>query len=200
MKLTCDRSRQQNYQDENGKRYWSVSEVLSVMDPNAFAGVDPYVMAAAQERGKDLHVLFGLRLLAEIGLAEMPARPSGIIGKYYDGIDKFAREQKPRAIRVEESSINDNLGIAGTDDTECYLENIDSIVDLKTGPARVVHAAQLMAYKTMKGREKVKRLYSLYIDKHWDYDLVPHKPDSMLWALFQSSLSVLHGRRICRIS
>ena len=197
MNLKCERGKPLEYTDlDSGKAYFSVSQVLKVMDPNAFAGVDPYVMAAAQERGKDLHVLFGLRLLAEIGLAERPTRPSGIIGNYYDGIEKFVREQKPRAIRVEESSINDKLGIAGTDDTECFLDNIDSIVDLKTGPARVVHAAQLMAYKTMQGREKVKRLFSLYINKHGEYKLVPHKPDAMLWALFQASLAVLNGRRM----
>ena len=201
MAFRCTRGSEREYKDlTTGKEYFSVSQVLSVMDPNAFAGVNPYVMAAAQERGKDLHVLFGLRLLAEIGLAEMTTRPSGIIGTYYDGIDKFVREQKPRAIRVEETSYNDTLGFAGTDDTECYLQNIDSIIDLKTGPERVVHAAQLMAYKTMKGREKVKRLYSLYINKHGDYKLELHKPDAMLWALFQAGLTVLNGRRMYGIS
>ena len=196
MQFTCVRGRQQEYQDETGKRYWSVSEVLSVIDPSAFAGVDPWVLASAQDRGSSLHVLFGLRLLAEIGLAEMPKRPSGIIGGYYDGIEKFVREQKPRAIRVEETSCNDTLGIAGTDDTECLLDNIDSLIDLKTGPPRVVHAAQLMAYKTMQGREQVKRLYSLYLNKHGDYKLEPHKPDAILWALFQAGLTVLQGRRL----
>lgn len=197
MKLVCTRGADYEYRDPaTGKQYFSVSQVLKVMDPDAFAGIDPYVMAAAQQRGTDLHTLFALTLLARQGLCEMPVRPTGIIGGYYGGIEKFMRERNPIPIRVEEPSINDQLQIAGTLDTECWLDKDDSIVDIKTGLERGVHSPQLHAYRRLKGHEKAKRLYSLYITKKGDYKLVEHTRDTVDWGGFMAALSVLQWRRL----
>lgn len=196
MQLTCTRGAAQEYHDpQTGKSYFSVSQVLTVMDPDAFAGVEPAVLAAAQERGKNLHVLFGLRLLAEGGYADPPARPAGIIGKYYDGIEKFIRERKPKPIKVEQPSINDSFGIAGTLDTESEIDRDDWIIDLKTGIARPVHSAQLHAYKKLKGHEKARRLGSLYINRKGDYKLVEHTTDVIDWAGFMGAVTVLQWRK-----
>lgn len=197
MNLICTRGAKQEYVDPATKKaYFSVSQVLTVLDPDAFAGIDPFVLAAAQQRGTDLHVLFGLRLLAIAGLGPAPVRPVGIIGKYYDGIDKFVSERKPRPIRIEESSLNDKLGIAGTLDTECWLDDDDSILDLKTGLPRPVHSSQLHLYKTLKGHEKAKRLYSLYITRTGTYRLIEHTHDHVDLAGAHAAISVLRWRQL----
>ncbi len=196
MDLICTRGAKEEYRDPATKKdFVSVSQVLSVLDPDAFAGVDPFVLASAQQRGTDLHVLFALTLFAEAGLADRPARPTGIIRGYYAGIEAFIRERSPRPIRVEESSIHDKMGYAGTPDTECWLGETDALIDLKTGPPRPVHAVQLHAYKRLKGYENVRRLYSLYIKKDGTYKLIEHTHDHIDWAGFLAAITVLHWRR-----
>lgn len=198
MKLLCVRGRQQEYEDADTQhRYWSVSEVLTVLDPEAFNGIDPFVLATAQQRGSNLHVLFALRLLAEKGIGAPPKPPEGIIGKYYAGIEQFVRERKPKPRKVEQSSLNDVYKYAGTLDTESTLDDLPDawVIDLKTGPERAVHSAQLHAYKHLKGHEKAKRLGSLYIRKNGTYRLVEHTHNHVDLAWFHAGLTVLNGRR-----
>lgn len=195
-KFTITRGRLQEYEDvDTRKRYWSISEGLFVLDPEAFKGVDPHVMAAAQTRGTNLHVLFGLRLLAEIGLAEKPARPAGIIGNYFDAIEKFIYEKQPRALKVEQPSCNDSLHLAGTPDTQCLIGLDNWIIDLKTGDKRAVHSSQLHAQKKLDGYEKARRLGSLYINRKGDYKLVEHTTDVIDWGGFMGALAVLQWRK-----
>lgn len=197
MNLRVTRGAPQEYQDlDTRMSYFSVSQCLTVLDPKAFEGIDPFVLAAAQERGKDLHVLFALRMLAAINIGPMPTVPGGVIGKYYQGIEKFAQERKPRPIRVEAQGFNDKLGIAGTLDLECWLDETDSIIDLKTGPERAVHSAQLIGgYKRLSGSEKAKRFYSLYITKEGKYNLKEHTHNHIDQAWFDGGLTVLNGRK-----
>lgn len=199
MNLRCTRGASREYQDLDTQReYFSVSQVLTVLDPDAFAGVDPFVLAASQDRGKDLHVLFALTLLKQIGLHDAPIKPTGIIAKYYAGIEKFVRERKPWAIKVEQSSANDKDGYAGTADTETRLDERPEhwLIDLKTGMERAVHSAQLIGgYKRLKGYEKVKRCASLYIRKNGTYRLVEHTHNHVDLAWFMGGLTVLNGRR-----
>lgn len=197
MPLTCTRGAIYEYQDAATKRqYFSVSQVLQVLDPDAFKGIDPFILAAAQDRGKDLHLIFALRMLALANLGPMPKYPGGIIGKYCGGIEKFAQERKPRPIRVEAQGFNDKLKTAGTLDLECWLDDTDSILDLKSGPERAVHSAQLIGgYKRLSGSEKAKRFYSLYITRHGTYRLKEHTHNHVDQAWFDGGLTVLNGRR-----
>lgn len=202
MRLKCERGQPYEYKDvDTGKAYYSVSQVLFTLDPDAFTGIDLYVLAAAQDRGKDLHLIFALWLLSRLNLAARPDRPSGLLGGYYDALEKFMQERKPVPIKVEQSSINDKEGYAGTADTECTLDGKPehSLIDLKTGPPRAVHAAQLHAYKKMEGYEKVKRIHSLYITKLGTYTLIEHTTSHIDWSWFQSGLNVLNGRRYHKI-
>ena len=203
MSLCCIRGAIHEYQDRDTlKKYFSVSQVLTVLDPGAFKGIDPYVLAAAQDRGKDLHILFAVSLLSVVKVSSPPIRPNGIIGRYCDAIDKFIRERRPIPIRIEESSVNEKLGYAGTADTECQLDETPEhwIIDLKTGPERAVHSAQLIGgYKRLKGYEKAKRFGSLYIRRDGTYTLVEHTHNHVDQAWFDAGLSVLNGRRLHNI-
>ena len=200
MNLRCTRGATREYADlDAGQSYFSVSQVLKALDPNAFAGIDPYVMAAAQQRGTDLHVLFALRVMAEVGACDKPARPSGIIGRYYDGIEKFVCEKRPNPQAVESSSVNQKLGYAGTLDFKGRIDDQPTvwIIDLKTGPERAAHAVQLCGgYKHLEGSEQVKRVGSLYITNKGDYDLVEHTHDFTAWGAFQLGLSMLRWREM----
>lgn len=200
MNFRITRGTPREYADlDKGQSYYSVSQVLKALDPNAFEGIDPYVMAAAQQRGTDLHVLFALRVLAEVGACDKPARPSGVLGKFYDGIEKFVLERKPRPKRVESQGVNRKLGYAGTLDFDGWLDDEPKhewIVDLKAGPARAVHASQLHGYWHLEGNEKVKRVGSLYITKKGDYDLVEHTHDFTAWGAFQLGISMLRWREM----
>jgi hypothetical protein len=199
MKLICTRGFQYEYIDpETRKQYFSVSQVLQVMDPDAFAGIDPFILAAAQDRGKDLHILFALTMLWIKGIGEKPIIPGGTIGKYYMGITKFMAERKPRAIRVEAQGVNDKLKTAGTLDFHGTLDDIPTewIIDLKTGPERAVHSAQLIGgYKRLSGSEKAKRFASLYITKTGTYHLQEHTHDHVDQAGFDGALTTLNWRR-----
>lgn len=198
MKLICTRgAREEYFYPLKKKHYYSVSQCLFVLDPDAFSGVDPFVMQAAQQRGTDLHVIFGLLLLAHAGLGEAPKRPAGLLGGYFDAMLRFLDERKPRPIRIEESSVNEAFGYAGTPDTESILDDDDDwIIDLKTGNPRPVHACQLHAYKRMQGYEQAKKLGSLYIRKNGTYKLEPHHTDYVDWSGFQSAITVLNWRRL----
>jgi hypothetical protein len=203
MNLRCTRGDAYEYHDtDSGVNYFSVSQVLTVLDPDAFLGIDPFVLAAAQQRGTDLHVLFAVRLLSVLKISSPPIRPDGIIGNYYDGIEKFVRERKPVPIKVEQSSVNEKDHYAGTADTECCLDEKPErwLIDLKTGPERAVHSAQLIGgYRRLKGYEKAKRFASLYIRKNGTYRLVEHTHNHIDLAWFMGGLTVLNGRRHHRI-
>lgn len=199
MNLACVRGRQQEYEDlDTKKRYWSVSEVLTALDPNAFAGVDPFILEEAQQRGTDLHVIFGLLLLAQIGLADRPSRPVGVLGQYFDAMALFATEHKPKPRKVEQSGVNEKDGVAGTADTQCELDDDPTLwlIDLKTGPERACHSAQLVGgYKYLSGYEKSKRFASLYIRKTGTYKLVEHTHNHIDRAWFLGGVTVLNGRK-----
>lgn len=199
MNLRVTRGDRFEYKDlDTGKQYFSVSQCLKTLDPHAFDGVDPYVLAAAQERGKDLHILFALSVLSTAGFCAEPEPPSGLIGRYYQGIVKFVKERKPAPRQVETSSCNDKLKLAGTLDFNGWLDGKPEewIIDLKSGPARPVHSAQLQAYKRLQGFEKAKRLGSLYITKNGEYSLVEHTHDHVAWAGIQAALAVLNWRQM----
>lgn len=204
MRLLCHRGQPYEYTDDDtGKRYFSVSQVLTVLDPHAFDDVDPFVLAAAQNRGDDLHVIFGLLLLSEKGLCERPVRPPGVLGGYFDGMVRFVHERVPAPVKIEEAGVNDRDGYAGRVDTQCRLDHQPELwtIDLKTGGPRAVHSAQLVGgYKYLTGYEQSKRFASLYVRKNGTYRLEEHTHNHVDRAWFLSGLAVLKGRRYHQIT
>ena len=199
MNLICTRGAAYEYTDQDtGKKYFSVSQVLDVLDPHAFDAVNAEVLAAAQDRGTALHVLFGLLLIARAGLCEQPERPSGDLGGYFDAMERFIAEKQPETIRVEEPSLNDRLRFAGTPDCLVTIAKRVMLIDLKTGGKRVVHKTQLIAYRSMEGYGEAKQMGTLYVHKDGTYQLdMLDKPDEAFHlAWMQAGLSVLHGRRM----
>lgn len=199
MNLKCERGEPFEYTDlDSGRKYFSVSQCLSVLDPHAFDSVPPEVLAAAQQRGTDLHVLFGLLLLSRLYLCEKPERPSGGLAGYFDAMEKFIAEHNPIPVRVEESSVNEAHRYAGTPDCLVLLGKILVLIDLKTGGKRAVHKTQLVAYRAMEGYTEAKKLATFYVhaDGTYNLDYVPKADEALHLAWFQAGVAVLNGRRM----
>ncbi len=199
MNLTCTRGADFEYKDqETGWQGVSYSQVQAVLDPGAFDSVPPEVLAAAQQRGTELHVLFGLLLLSRLGLCEKPERPTCALAGYFVAMEKFISDHHPVPVRVEESSVNEKAGYAGTPDCLVWLGKILVLIDLKTGGKRAVHKTQLVAYRAMDGYTDAKKLATLYVhaDGTYKLDYLPKADESLHWAWFQAGLTVLNGRRM----
>jgi len=199
MKLICKRGEPYEYQDTATKAWYvSYSQVQAVLDPNAFSNVPDAVLIAAQQRGIDLHTIFGLLLLSRLNICEAPKRPTGKLAGYFDAMVKFIQEHQPTPVRVEESSINKEKRYAGTPDCLIKMGNDLALVDLKTGGKRIVHKTQLVAYKHMEGYTRAKQLGTLYVsdDGHYKLDLLPRHDEAFHWMWFQAGLAVLHGRHV----
>ena len=199
MNLRCTRGAEREYKDlDTWTEYYSVSQVLNVLDPHAFDSVSPEVLAAAQQRGTDLHVLFALLLLSRLNICEKPERPSGELAGYSDAMERFIAEHNPVPVRVEEASINEQLGVAGTADCLVWLGKILVLIDLKTGAKRAVHTTQLVAgYRPMTGYTKAKKMATLYVhaDGTYQLDYVARADEALHLAWFQAGVTVLNGRR-----
>ena len=200
MNLKCERGAPFEYTDlDTGRKYFSVSQCLAVLDPHAFDSVPPEVLEAARQRGTDLHLIFGLLLLSRLNLCEKPERPTGELAGYFDGMEKFVAEHQPVPVRVEESSTNEKLGVAGTADCLVWLGKILVLIDLKTGGKRAVHKTQLVAgYRPMNGYSDAKKMATLYVraDGTYKLDYVERVDEALHLAWFQAGLTVLNGRRM----
>jgi len=200
VNLRCTRGEAREYKDlDTGKEYFSVSQCLNVLDPDAFESVPPEVLEAARQRGTDLHVIFGLLLLSRLNLCEKPERPSGKLGGYFDGMEKFIADHNPIPVRVEESSTNEKLGVAGTADCLVWIGKILVLIDLKTGAKRAVHKTQLVAgYRPMQGYTEAKKMATLYVhaDGTYKLDYVDRADEALHLAWFQAGVTVLNGRRM----
>ena len=197
MKLTVNRGATAEYRDEQGKEYFSVSQHLLVLDPKAFDGVSPHILAAAGMRGEILHRYFALMLAAVVGAAEWPEEPKGVLAKPCQSIARWVERRKPRAIKIEESSVNRELRMAGTPDAHLILDGEEAIIDLKNGICRAVHAVQLHAYRKLEGYEKATRLFSLYSQKDGSMaKLEEHTHQHSDWSGFMAANAVLRWRRL----
>lgn len=196
MNLTVTRGASAEYQDERGNRYWSVSEHITLLDPLAFSGVPPHVLAAAGMRGEKLHIYFALMLASLSGAAEWPERPQGVLAPQFDSIARWVEARKPKVIHIETASINQTMHMAGRPDAEVWLDDERAIIDLKNGVPRAVHAVQLHGYHKLEGYGEAKRLFSLYSQKNGSIaKLEEHTHQHTDWAGFVAANAVLRWRR-----
>lgn len=197
MNLTVTRGASAEYQDEKGGWYFSVSQHLTILDPKAFDGVSPYVLAAAGMRGEILHQYFALMLAAVQGVAEWPEEPKGPLAKPFQSIARWVEARNPKALKIETPSVNQSMHMAGTPDTECWLDGDDVLIDLKNGMPRQIHAVQLHAYRKLEGYGNATRLFSLYSQKDGSMarlEECTHQHSD--WAGFVAANAVLRWRRL----
>ncbi len=195
MQFTVTRGRPQEYELLDTKeRFWSTSELLRVLDPDVYAGVDDAVMEFARQRGTDLHKVFFYYMASLRGLCPVPPRPEEF-GGYYDAIVRWAEHRKPVPILLEEPSVNRKWGVAGTKDFKGIIGGKMELLDLKTTRSKLrIHEAQLNCYRTFEDAKDVQRMRSLYIHEDGTYDDPEVPRDPMHVAALENGVNILRWR------
>lgn len=199
MNLTCDRSIPRNYQDETGRRYWAVSEVLNVLDPDRFAMVGKDVLNKALARGTQVHKIFEAILATRAGLKGYAFTVKGVPGPlrgYASGLYDWADKHRVMPRLIEKSSRWQKWGVAGTADCEIYYDGARHTIigELKSGIEERLNRVQVQVYGQMEDYLGAKEYLLIYIDKEgvvkerW----VERNPHDIAW--FQAGVGVLNGR------
>lgn len=200
MQLTVTRGAKAEYQDEMGRRYFSVSQHIQILDPDAFVGVRPSILAAAGMRGEKLHIYFALMVLSVNGIVPWPERPAGPLMHPFDSIARWVEKYQPKTLPAfpPETPVADlKLKTAGTPDLPCLLQDDLAIIDLKNGMRRAVHSPQLHAYKRLCNIRGLKRVFSLYSQADGSIaKLADHSRDHVDWSAFMAANAILNWRML----
>lgn len=198
MSLICERHIPRNYRDEQtGKRFWAVSEVLNVLDPDRFATVQKDVLSRAMKRGTQVHAIFAnlLATRAKIpGYSFDLTRVPAVLRGYASGLQQWAAQHRVMPIRIEWSSRFQKWGYAGTADSLALVDGVETIVELKSGIEERLNRVQVQVYHKMEGYEHAKQLLLLYVDKDGNVKDRPVDPSPYDWAWFCAGVGVLNGR------
>lgn len=181
--LTCDRTHARHYGDRDG-RYWSVSQVLSVLSPPA--PVSPEML----QRGKDLHTIFALRLAEHAGRASAPCVPDHY-RLYDEAMVTWIKTVNPVLIECETPHKHGRLPYAGTPDAVVRIQDVSVLLELKSGVPQRTHAVQVMAYWHLL--PDVRRAMIIYLSPA-GIRTVTLQRDARHWAAFQNALAVLLWR------
>lgn len=196
MTITCTRGAAYEYAEtETGKRYFSVSQVRAEMW-DGFQHVTPEVLALAQQRGTSLHRRFALCLGAMLDLCVYPKTLPAYPG-YCDSMDAFMQEYTPIPIKIEEPSVCEKLGVAGTPDALVRMGGFLSLPDLKSGHPTPVDAVQVLCYHRMTDYTDAQKLFDIYLQANGSKATLHEvKPAKHLadWAAFLSAINLLRWR------
>lgn len=194
--LSVDRSKPRQYEDAEGKRYFSVSQVCAILSG------DRYADDVAMQRGTDLHVIFALSIWAYAGKCQPPFVHSRYQG-YYRSMQAWIERMKPEPLLVEESSVCSLtwLPFAGTPDLLAWIQyrgrRVLALVDLKSGHKAKWHAVQVLAYSKLVQYRTAQTVGILYIHEDGSLPIYESvKPNSRAWAAFTSALNLLIWREI----
>lgn len=195
MKLLCKRGVPFEYTDPASKRpYFSNSQILAVLYGDRFAGADEAVLEVARQRGTDLHKCF-FYTLASLRLPNVkrPERPHEF-GGYFDALCRFVEEYQPMPILLEESDVDEKLGVAGTPDAKLKIAGKIVGVELKTAVPHRAHKTQVNIYRNFKEYADCDEWHLLYLndDGTFDFPIVYYSPFHRAWV--ENGVNVLRGR------
>lgn len=203
MRLTVHRGRPQEYEDETGRRYWSVSEVRKAAF-NPYAGISEGQLESARVRGTILHKRLFFAVASLEGLCPYPAVIQQYAG-YCQSMDRWLEKRKPERVRLETTSWNERYGYAGTPDA-LFLMMLPAgrgkwirrvvLTDLKTGAPTRTDPMQLCAYEHMDGYNAAE-LLDVYLDAEGGEakeHFVTKGQRATEWAAFLNALSLLRWR------
>lgn len=196
MKLTCDRTATQHYGDDNGKRYWGITQTLHAMIPDLYAGVPLETLEAAAHKGRAVHFYFAFLMGSRVGVKAAPAVLQRYEG-YCRAILRWVDDNKPEPILVEETGAWPGKPVAGTPDMLCLygLKRVPTIIELKTTAQRhTIHRTQVTIQRRLEGYQVARQLRLLYVDNEGNYDDVPVHPDPHGEAAFLNAIQLLNWR------
>lgn len=193
MTLTCDRTAKKHYRNELGTEYFSVSQIRQAMF-NPYVGLPESVLEQARRRGVLLHARFWKMLGARAGLCAFPPILEEYAGQCR-AMDEWAERNAVEPIRLEEASVCQRYGFAGTPDAQVRYgtRGLVAIVDLKSGAKVPTDGAQILLYQQMEGYQRSKLLLDLYVTED-GYKEVQQKPDPHILAAALSALNLLKWR------
>lgn len=138
---------------EDGHRYFldekeipSVSEILRFMAKEVYGEADKFAMDQAADRGTRVH-----RAAEEIDRTGRCECDSDIAG-YVNAYAKFLSEHSVKWDAIEKPVCNELAWYAGTIDRAGLVDNVPTILDIKTtkrisSKHKLLYAAQLTAYR-----------------------------------------------------
>jgi len=178
-----------------GLRIPSVTQVMTGI--NDFLGIDPEIMAAAQERGTFVHTATALYDKDALSLEEMESDP--VLEPYVWAWVKFRDDVLfiPEAIELQVYSLR--YRYAGTIDRVGLLHGVRAIVDIKTNASpNPVAALQIAAYQQAYNEQhlsnKAKERWVVQLRSDGTYRLHEYK-DPADWSTFLSLLTVYNWRK-----
>ena len=197
--LACTRGATFEYTNtETGAQYFSVSQVLDVLDPHAFEDVEYELLEGASYRGARIHHIFSKLLASQIGIwtkeIECPEQFRG----YVRSLVRWIQENQVKPRKIEQASHDPLWPVAGRPDCEILYgpRMLEVLVDLKTGKGvRRAHRVQLQAYRRMKGYSHLTRMMTLYAQQDGSKakeEWCERNPHDEAW--FLNAVNVLIGR------
>lgn len=199
IRLTCTRGAQYEYTDTvTGKQYFSVSQVLDVLDPHAFEDVPYELLEGASYRGARVHHIFAKLLAAQLGVwtkeLDFPEQFRG----YAMSLVRWIQANQVKPVKIEQASYDPLWPVAGRPDCEILYgpQMLQVLVDLKTGKGiRRAHRVQLQAYRRMKNYQHLNRMMTLYAQQDGSMakeEWHTRNPQDEAW--FLNAVNVLIGR------
>lgn len=199
MKLICRRGMEREYQDEEtGSSFFSVSQVIKVLDPEAFDDVPYEILEAACYRGSRIHHLFSKLLAAQIGVWTEPIDCPEEFRGYFMSLVRWVQANHVKPRKIELASVDPLRPVAGRPDAEILYgpTMFPALCELKTGKGRRrAHRVQCQAYRRFKGYQHLKKMVTVYAQADGSMareEWVEQNPADEAW--FDNGLNVLLGR------
>lgn len=176
-----------------------VSEVLAVLDPDAYAEVPAATLVRAAERGTALHRLCCQHLASLAGLCAEPVEVEAEHVAAYEGLLDWIRVRAVEPVAVEQEGGNVRHGYIGHPDLLCLYgqRQIETLIDLKfTAQILPLNRVQVRAYWELEGFTTARQAFLVHIDPRtgrWTEHRI-HKTGPE-WPAFLSALNVWRWRQ-----
>ena len=157
------------YRGPDGRRWPSVTEVLSIAGLVDFAGVPPDVLEAARQRGQDVHEWAEA---IDLGLLSDDQEPDARVASYVAAYRAFKRETGFEVLASEQVVRNESYRYAGTLDRIGFLNGRRVLVDLKTSVSIAPWIGLQLSGYELALPERHQR-YALHLLRDGSWKLVP---------------------------
>jgi len=196
MHLECTRGAAREYRDPlTGARYFSASQILSVLDPDLYNRVHFQTLELALQRGVDLHKYFFYALATHAQFAKgVPTNLAVGWEGYQEAIWRFIREWDPIPLLLEEASRDLARSIAGRPDAKLKVRKKKILFDLKTGQPDRLHIVQANIYRRFEEYTDCDEMRTLYIRSDGTYACPRVYRDHRAEAAIDNAYNILRWR------
>lgn len=177
-----------------------VSDVLTVLDPEAYGSVPQHVLDVAAERGQALHRLACQYLASLMGRCSAPTEIPAEYVAAYDGVLEWVRERQIVPTAVEQEGENLRYGFIGHPDLLCLYgpKQIETLIDLKfTAAILRINHVQVRAYWELDGFTSARQAFLVHVDHEtgrWTDTKNRVSKTGSEWPAFMSALQVQKWR------